>query len=428
MRRSGTEQGASPGGLGQRLCQEWAAVLWIPARKVPSGSFLTHWKAPHAPTAGRAGGKAATGAKELQVRSAGPGRAGAHSRLEGVLAVEEGEEGGLADQPVVQAGVRAGPPSGSQPGPEGVRWGPGPGDQAGVAGPLEMSGVGGQDEGALRGSGPWGGRAWGCTEVLPRGKQCQEGKWNTSLPTHPVGRGCRGRVFPTPHSLTKLLNNCVIKMKNESLHFCAVIWGLRLELGAQGRGAPGLVSEQYCSALPISNPRAEGNRLEKDLEVKARCTLGRGGASDTGASSAPGDREWGTHLPGAGCRHGPAPASPHTCTRRAGRGPPVQETGRHMGQEKPWASPDLAARPWEQPDLGALTACTQGADHPIHADAPLPGAPFSGPRGPHDSSSLPDPLPLPLSFSSFPKAQHSIPSSAVMPALPQPTTRCTLPS
>lgn len=45
-------------------------------------------------------------------------------------------------------------------------------------------------------------------------------------------------------------------MKNESLHFCAVIWGLRLELGAQGRGAPGLVSEQYCSAPPISNPPA----------------------------------------------------------------------------------------------------------------------------------------------------------------------------
>ena len=196
MTRSGTGQGASPSGLGQRLCQEWAAVLWIPARKVPSGSFLTHWKALHAPTAGRAGGKAATGAKELQVRSAGPGRAGAHSRLEGVLAVEEGEEGGLADQPVVQAGVCAGPPSGGQPGPEGVCWGPGPGGQAGVAGPLEVSGVGGQDEGALQGSGPWGARAWGCTEVLPRGKQCQEGKWNTSLPTHPVGRGCWGEGLP----------------------------------------------------------------------------------------------------------------------------------------------------------------------------------------------------------------------------------------
>ena len=43
-------------------------------------------------------------------------------------------------------------------------------------------------------------------------------------------------------------------MKNESLRFCAVIWGLGLKLGAQGRGAPGLVSEQYCLAPPISNP------------------------------------------------------------------------------------------------------------------------------------------------------------------------------
>ena len=98
-------------------------------------------------------------------RQVGAG-AGAHSLLEGVPAVEEGEEGGLANQPMVQAGVRAGPPSGGQPGSEGVRWGPGPGRRAGVLGPLQVGGIGGQDEGALWGSGPWRDRAWGCTEVL----------------------------------------------------------------------------------------------------------------------------------------------------------------------------------------------------------------------------------------------------------------------
>lgn len=34
-----------------------------------------------------------------------------------ILAVEIGEERRLADQPMVQAGVRAGPPRGRQPGP-----------------------------------------------------------------------------------------------------------------------------------------------------------------------------------------------------------------------------------------------------------------------------------------------------------------------
>lgn len=107
---------------------------------------------------------------------------GAHSLLEGVLAVEEGEEGGLADQPVLQAGVGAGPPGGGQPGPQGVRWGPGPGGHARVSGPLEVGGIGGPDEGALRGSGPWWGRAWDCTEVLPGGKQGEKGQWDLEAP------------------------------------------------------------------------------------------------------------------------------------------------------------------------------------------------------------------------------------------------------
>lgn len=42
----------------------------------------------------------------------------------------------------------------------------------------------------------------------------------------------------------------------------------------------------------------------------------------------------GAHLLGAGCRRGFAPASPHSCTRRAGRGLPVGETGGHMGEER----------------------------------------------------------------------------------------------
>lgn len=97
--------------------------------------------------------------KELQVSEAGPAQEGgwgrgAHLLLEGVLAVEEGEEGRLANQPVVQAGVRAGPSSGGQPGPEGVCWGPSPRVQAGILGPLQVGGVGGQDEGARWGSGP----------------------------------------------------------------------------------------------------------------------------------------------------------------------------------------------------------------------------------------------------------------------------------
>lgn len=104
--------------------------------------------------------------------------------LEGLLAVEQREEGRLANQPVVQAGVRAGPPSGSQPGPEGARWGPGPRGQAGVAGPLKVGGIGGQDEGAPWGSGPWQGRAWGCTEVLPGRKQGEKGKWTQATGWH----------------------------------------------------------------------------------------------------------------------------------------------------------------------------------------------------------------------------------------------------
>lgn len=96
----------------------------------------------------------------LRVGEAGPaqvggrGAGGSHLLLEGVLAVEEGEEGRLANQPVVQARVRARPPSSGQPGPEGVCWGPGPGGRAGILGPLQMGGVGGQNEGA-----GWG---WGC--------------------------------------------------------------------------------------------------------------------------------------------------------------------------------------------------------------------------------------------------------------------------
>lgn len=97
---------------------------------------------------------------------------GAHSLEEGVLAVEEGEEGGLTDQPVVQAGVGAGPPRCGQPGPQGVCRGPGRRGQAGVLSPLEVGGIGGQDKGALRGVGPWQGRAWSYTEVLQEGEQC----------------------------------------------------------------------------------------------------------------------------------------------------------------------------------------------------------------------------------------------------------------
>lgn len=80
-----------------------------------------------------------------------------------------------------QASVQA-PPSGSQPGPEGARWGPGPRGQAGVAGPLKVGGIGGQDEGAPWGLRPWQGRAWGCTEVLPGRKQGEKGKWTQVLP------------------------------------------------------------------------------------------------------------------------------------------------------------------------------------------------------------------------------------------------------
>ena len=94
----------------------------------------------------------------------------------------------------------------------------------------------------------------------------------------------------------------------------------------------------------------------------------------------PRDREWGTHTPGAGCRRGFAPASPHTCTRRAGRGPPVGETGRHMGQEKPWGSPDLAAWLWEQRSGGS--GILHPASRPLHPlRCLLPNAPHSGPQG-----------------------------------------------
>lgn len=111
---------------------------------------------------------------------------------------------------MVQAGVRAGPPRGSQPGPEGVHWRPGPRGQAGVAGPFKVGGVGSQDEGALRGSGPRLGRTWGCTKVLPGGKQSLEEKWGTSLPlTQPTPD------FPlTCYQTFKQLYN---KMKNKSL-------------------------------------------------------------------------------------------------------------------------------------------------------------------------------------------------------------------
>jgi hypothetical protein len=107
---------------------------------------------------------------------AGDPAEGWHSLEEGVLAVEEGEEGGLTDQPMVQAGVRAGPPRGSQPGPKGIGGGPGPWDGAGILGPLQVGGIGSQDEGALLWMGPWGGRAGGCTEVLPGGERCQGGR------------------------------------------------------------------------------------------------------------------------------------------------------------------------------------------------------------------------------------------------------------
>lgn len=106
-------------------------------------------------------------------------RGGVRSLPEGVLAVEDGEEGRLADQPMVQAEVRAGPPGGGQPGPEGVSGGPGPGRRAGVSGPLQVRGVGGQDEGALRGPGSCWDRAWGCTEVLPGAKRREEGARDT---------------------------------------------------------------------------------------------------------------------------------------------------------------------------------------------------------------------------------------------------------
>lgn len=72
---------------------------------------------------------------------------------------------------MVQAGVGAGPPGGGQPGPEGLCWGPGPGGHAGILGPLQVGGIGGQDEGALWGSGPSWGRAGGCTEVLAGGER-----------------------------------------------------------------------------------------------------------------------------------------------------------------------------------------------------------------------------------------------------------------
>lgn len=52
-------------------------------------------------------------------------QAGAHLLEERILAVEEREEGRLADQSMVQAGVRAGPSRGCQPGPQRVGRGPG---------------------------------------------------------------------------------------------------------------------------------------------------------------------------------------------------------------------------------------------------------------------------------------------------------------
>lgn len=158
----------------------------------------------------QARGQGGQGSEGLQGRSAGPGQAGAHSLLKGVLAVEEGEEGGLADQPVVQAGVRAGPPCGSQPGPEGVRWGPGPRGQAGVAGPFQVGGVGSQDERVLWGSGPRWGRTWGCTEVLREESSVRRKKWGASLlPTQPTP------YYPlTCYQIFKQLYN---KMKNKRL-------------------------------------------------------------------------------------------------------------------------------------------------------------------------------------------------------------------
>ena len=90
-----------------------------------------------------------------------------------------------------------------------------------------------------------------------------------------------------------------------------------LELGVQERGAPGKETD-WRKTRGLKHPATQA-------EV----------GPQTPKLPHPRDREWGTHTPGAGCRHGFAPASPHKCTHRAGRGPPVGETGRHMGQEKP---------------------------------------------------------------------------------------------
>ena len=193
------------------------------------------------------------------------------------------------------------------------------------------------------------------------------------------------------------------------------------ELGVQERGAPGLVSEQYCWPLNSPSPPSAGKetgwrKTGGGLKHPApRAEVG----PQTLEPPHPRDREWGTHTPGAGCRRGFAPASPHTCTRRAGRGPPVGETGRHMGQEKPWGSPDLAAWLWEQRSGGS--GILHPASRPLHPlRCPAPQCPPQWPPGAQDSSSLLGSFPAIPSFPAFPKAHCSISTWAVMSALSEP--------
>lgn len=42
----------------------------------------------------------------------------------------------------------------------------------------------------------------------------------------------------------------------------------------------------------------------------------------------------GCSKPGAECRHGSAPASPHRCTRKAGKGPPMKEKSRVQARSR----------------------------------------------------------------------------------------------